>query len=203
MLALFARIPLATKKEEPVAVAAEPLVVVRGFNAHTRFTVAFGFTKASRGVKRRALNGSDIVFADHRGPNHRRIRSFRESHQEPLAGRQSLNRLREEVFWRCSVRVAEIALQACSFNHSDISPFRVNDLRGSQGVYSAHAGPVCKPFCDHADAQRVNAGIDRRTSEFVSDLLVFCEHLASARPTLGQLGASEDGSFRENPTYPR
>jgi len=27
------------------------------------------------------------------------------------------------------MRVAKIAFQACSFNHSDISPFRINDLR--------------------------------------------------------------------------
>jgi hypothetical protein len=33
-----------------------------------------------------------------------------------------LNRLREEVFPYHSVSVARVAFQACSFNHSDISP---------------------------------------------------------------------------------
>jgi hypothetical protein len=40
--------------------------------------------------------------------------------------RKSLKRLREEVFQNHSVSVARIAFQACSFNHSDISPFRIN-----------------------------------------------------------------------------
>jgi hypothetical protein len=42
---------------------------------------------------------------------------------------ESLNRLRGEVIQYHSVSVARIALQACSFNHSDISPFRINQLR--------------------------------------------------------------------------
>jgi hypothetical protein len=33
-----------------------------------------------------------------------------------------LGRLREEVFQYHSVSLAEVAFQACSFNHSDISP---------------------------------------------------------------------------------
>jgi len=40
-----------------------------------------------------------------------------------------LNRLREEVIQYPSVSVAGFVFQACSFNRSDISPFRVNDLR--------------------------------------------------------------------------
>jgi hypothetical protein len=37
-------------------------------------------------------------------------------------GGKSLNRLRNEVFQCCSVSLAHFAFQACSFNHSDISP---------------------------------------------------------------------------------
>jgi len=35
-----------------------------------------------------------------------------------------LNRLYEEVFEYYSVSVVRFAFQACSFNHSDISPWR-------------------------------------------------------------------------------
>jgi hypothetical protein len=38
--------------------------------------------------------------------------------------------------------VAEIYFQACSFNHSDISPFRINDLRTLSRVKN-DLGPDC------------------------------------------------------------
>ncbi len=40
-----------------------------------------------------------------------------------------VGKLLEEQDRYYSVSVARIAFQACSFNHSAISPFRVNDLR--------------------------------------------------------------------------
>jgi hypothetical protein len=40
-----------------------------------------------------------------------------------------LNQLREEVFRYPSVSVAGVVFQACSIDHSDISPFRINHLR--------------------------------------------------------------------------
>ena len=46
-----------------------------------------------------------------------------------MPGGKSLNRLREEMFRYYSMQLAGIVFQACSFNHSDISPFRINDLR--------------------------------------------------------------------------
>ena len=49
---------------------------------------------------------------------------FTGSHRDALFGGKSLKRLCEEVFQYHSVNVAEIAFQACSFNHSDISPFK-------------------------------------------------------------------------------
>ncbi len=44
-------------------------------------------------------------------------------------GGKSLTRMCEEMF-RCHlVRIAGVVFQACSFNHSDISPFRISHLR--------------------------------------------------------------------------
>ena len=37
-------------------------------------------------------------------------------------------RLREEMFWYYSMQVAGVVFQACSFNHSDISPFDAFDF---------------------------------------------------------------------------
>ena len=37
--------------------------------------------------------------------------------------------MRYEVFQSDFVSVTRIAFQACSFNHSDISPFRINNLQ--------------------------------------------------------------------------
>ena len=43
-----------------------------------------------------------------------------------------MNRLRVEVFRCCPVSFAGIVFQACSFNRSDISPFRINNLRAAR-----------------------------------------------------------------------
>src|SRR5437762_14135786 len=48
--------------------------------------------------------------------------TFTGSHQEAFCGGKSLNRLREEMFRYRSMRLAGIVFQACSINHSDISP---------------------------------------------------------------------------------
>ena len=61
--------------------------------------------------------------------NRRQISTFTGSHREAFCGGKSLNRLREEVFQYHSVCVARTAFQACSIDHSDISPFRINDLQ--------------------------------------------------------------------------
>jgi len=47
-----------------------------------------------------------------------------------------LNRLREEMFRYYSMQLAGIAFQACSIDHSDISPFRINDLRAARNSLS-------------------------------------------------------------------
>jgi hypothetical protein len=48
--------------------------------------------------------------------------TFTGSHEEAFSGGKSLNRLREEMFLYHSMQLAGIYFQACSFNHSDISP---------------------------------------------------------------------------------
>ena len=50
------------------------------------------------------------------------IPAFTGSHREAFCGGKSLNRLRKGVFRYHSVSVAGFVFQACSFNHSDISP---------------------------------------------------------------------------------
>jgi hypothetical protein len=40
-----------------------------------------------------------------------------------------VNRMRNGVFRHHSVSFTKFAFQACSCNHSDISPFRINGLR--------------------------------------------------------------------------
>ena len=54
--------------------------------------------------------------------NRRQISTFTGSHRDAFCGGKSLNRLREETIQYLSVSVAGIVFQACSFNHSDISP---------------------------------------------------------------------------------
>lgn len=67
----------------------------------------------------------------------RRTPAFTESHQRASCSGKLLNRLRNEVF-RCRlVSVAEIAFQACSIDHSDISPFKINDLRSGLNLIIA------------------------------------------------------------------
>jgi hypothetical protein len=62
-----------------------------------------------------------------------------------------LKRLLEEVFWRDSVQLTLIAFQACSIDHSDISPFYLVVLPVRQ-ISIRRAGP--------ADAQRIGLVFD-------------------------------------------
>ena len=59
-----------------------------------------------------------------------------------ILGGKSLNGMREEVFRYHSVSVAGFAFQACSFNHSDISPCKWNQQ------FTGRAGIRAKPNCD-------------------------------------------------------
>jgi hypothetical protein len=52
----------------------------------------------------------------------REIRRLTASHRGACCRRKSLNRMRDEVFCCRLVALARFAFQACSLNHSDISP---------------------------------------------------------------------------------
>jgi hypothetical protein len=65
-----------------------------------------------------------------------------ESHRATRQGPNSLNRLRDEVSRCCSLGLASIAFQACSFNHSDISPSLESTVASGLTVTIAHAGGV-------------------------------------------------------------
>ena len=53
---------------------------------------------------------------------HPQTPTFTGSHQEAFRGGKSLNRLRQEMLRYHSMQLTGIVFQACSFNHSDISP---------------------------------------------------------------------------------
>jgi hypothetical protein len=63
--------------------------------------------------------------------NRRRTSRFTGSHRGVSWRRKSLNRVRYDVSWCRSVSIAKIAFQACSFNHSDISPSLESTTYGS------------------------------------------------------------------------
>src|SRR5881409_2507460 len=72
--------------------------------------------------------------------NRRQTPTFTGSHREAFCGRKSLNRLLGEVFRCCLVMLATIAFQACSFNHSDISPLENQRVADGLEEIIAHAG---------------------------------------------------------------
>jgi hypothetical protein len=61
--------------------------------------------------------------------NQRRTPTITASHGRTISGGKSLMGMRERVFQYHSVSVSRVAFQACSIDHSDISPFKINDLR--------------------------------------------------------------------------
>ena len=73
--------------------------------------------------------------------NRRRTPAFTESHQRASCSGKLLNRLRNEVFQCRLVMLDEIAFQACSFNHSDISPSLESTICGfSHGALDGIGG---------------------------------------------------------------
>ena len=93
---------------------------------------------------------------------HPQIPTFTGSHREAFWGGKSLNRLREEVIQHHSVSVAGFVFQACSIDHSDISPFRINELRSvwtslSQNPPSTRNVPRCDLYsavCGRPETER-------------------------------------------------
>jgi len=65
------------------------------------------------------------------------------------------------------VSVASFAFQACSFNHSDISPFRVNDLRAIGRQIIARRRPF-RSVRHHPWIQRLTDGAQQPCAETVS-----------------------------------
>ena len=55
-----------------------------------------------------------------------------------------------------SARVNGINFQACSFNHSDISPFKINELRSSDSDYRTRRR-IPNRFCHLVCVQRFDA----------------------------------------------
>ena len=80
------------------------------------------------------------------------------------------------VPWYHSERLAGFAFQACSFNHSDISPFRINDLRAVWIDYRKTLLQILL-FCNAICIQRFTDGADSIVMEIVSDLLMSFDHL--------------------------
>src|SRR6185295_9307375 len=90
---------------------------------------------------------------------HPQTSAFTGSHQEAFCGGKSLNRLREEMFLYHSMQLAGIVFQACSIDHSDISPFRINDLRTvwnsvAQNPPSIRPVPRCDLHSTVCDTQK-------------------------------------------------
>ena len=98
-----------------------------------------------------------------------------------------MNRLREEMFRYHSMQLAGFVFQACSIDHSDISPFRINNLRTVGSVYRKTLLQILM-FRDAICIQRF-AGPSRSIgAEIVSDLrmsLITYGDFWSGRPTIG------------------
>jgi hypothetical protein len=58
-----------------------------------------------------------------------------ESHREIFSSSKFVEGVHLEVSAYPSAFLARLAFQACSFNHSDISPFRINDLLAPAADY--------------------------------------------------------------------
>jgi len=85
-----------------------------------------------------------------------------------------MNRLREEMFRYYSMQLAGVVFQACSIDHSDISPFRIDDLRAarnslSQNPPSNRTVPRCdlhSAVCGHAETEAVVLAAELRRASY-------------------------------------
>ena len=76
-----------------------------------------------------------------------------------------------------SMQLTGIVFQACSFNHSDISPFRINDCRRSRTL--AQKAPSNPTFHDAICIQRFADAPIPSVTEIVSDLLMLPRSLTA------------------------
>jgi hypothetical protein len=82
--------------------------------------------------------------------------------------------------WCASARAARVDFQACSIDHSDISPFRINDLRRPENSLSQNA-PSLLRFCDAICIQQFTGKPKRIVAEIVSDFLMSSNYLRRFR----------------------
>ena len=84
--------------------------------------------------------------------------------------------------------VARFAFQACSFNHSDISPFRINDLRAASSRLS-HNGFELIVFAHVVWIHRVTNDDRKIVAGIVSDLLISTDHLRASEKRRASISA--------------
>ena len=113
-------------------------------------------------------------------------------------GSQVVEGLRDEVSQRCLELLAAMAFQACSFNHSDISPFRINGLRSIRQTLS-HTPATSEVFLGSSlqsvSSTRVAAGARKlcQTSQCAAITYGFQDSRAAAfsAPTAGLKGKAK------------
>ena len=76
-----------------------------------------------------------------------KLRHLRANIETPYCGVKLLKRLRNKVRSCAAEFDQRLAFQACSIDHSDISPFRINDLRAGFSDYRTRRCPS-EPFLD-------------------------------------------------------
>jgi hypothetical protein len=87
----------------------------------------YGGVRHANATRRLCRNCVSWAQSDRRTP------TFTASHRGVSCSGKLLNRLRNEVFRYHLVLLAGFAFQACSIDHSDISPFRINNLQSRTG----------------------------------------------------------------------
>src|SRR5690349_17822632 len=76
-----------------------------------------------------------------------------------------------------SARAAGVNFQACSFNHSDISPFKINDLRVVRNSVAQNPPFTNIRFSMSPPLQLLADTGVATPKEIVSDILIFSDHL--------------------------
>jgi hypothetical protein len=117
-----------------------------------------------------------VRTVSHTARNTGQTRSFTGTRRRTSMQGEIVDRKCVGGIWCASARAAEVDFQACSFNHSDISPFRINDLRAVDGRIIAR----CFKFCGSSHRrwiQRVTSGDAPNVIRIVSDPRMSPDHL--------------------------
>jgi hypothetical protein len=102
--------------------------------------------------------------------------TFTGSHQEAFCGGKSLNRLCEEMFRCCSMQLAGVVFQACSFNHSDISPSLESFASGRAPDYRTRRWRR-RARVDRVSNQHLTSQRRPVAARIVSDRRILSDHL--------------------------